>query len=267
MGVGGVIAALRLAPVKGTAIQDVERAAIGLGGLDGDRRFSILDGRGGLLTSRGTGPLLAVRSAVRDDGRTLTLTFPDGQTISGPVTLGARAGGEYFGHRRGRLVEGAFAAALQRYLGRPAQLLAHDDDCPGWDEAPVTLVARASVAELARRAGRDAVDNRRFRMSVEIDGPGAHEEDDWIGREVALGDAVLRVVATCERCVITTRNPDTGAVDFNALRALAGYRGKDSVCLGVLCRVVRGGDVRVGDAVALRQTRVSACAAAWSAGG
>jgi len=248
----GTVAALRLAPVKGTAIQDVERATIAPGGLAGDRRFSVLDGRGGLLTARRAGPLLGVRSTLGDDGRTLSLAFPGGETISAPVTLGARASGEYFGHRRGRLVAGPFSAALQRHLGRPAQLLAHDDDSPGWDEAPVTLVARASITELARRAGRDAVDARRFRMSVEVDGPAAHEEDGWIGREVALGGAVLRVVATCERCVITTRDPHTGTVDFNALRVLAGYRGKDDVCMGVLCRVVRGGEVSVGDAVALR---------------
>jgi uncharacterized protein YcbX len=246
------VSALCIAPVKGTAVVDVERATIGLRGLVGDRRFSILDGEGGLLTARNTGRLLGVRAAVDDDANTLTLAFPSGEEVTATVALGAPAAARYFGERRGRVVEGPFADALQQYLERPAQLLAHDEATDGWDEDAVSVVSRASLGELARQAGRDAVDARRFRMSVEIEGAGAHEEDGWIGREVAVGDAVLEVMARCERCVITTRDPDTGEVDFNALRVLAGYRGKETVCMGVLCRVVRPGEVRVGDALVAR---------------
>jgi uncharacterized protein YcbX len=240
---------LQVVPVKGTAIVDVDRATIGPRGFVGDRRFSILDGKGGLLTARNSGRLLSVRAAVDDDAGTLTLAFPGGEEVTAPVALGEPAAGEYFGERRGRLVEGPFTAALERYLERPARLLAHDEATDGYDEDAVSVVSRASLRELARQAGRDAVDARRFRMSVEVDGPGAHEEDGWIGREVALGGAVVEVMAACERCVITTRDPDSGEVDFNALRVLAGYRGKDKVHMGVLCRVVRPGEVRTGDAV------------------
>jgi len=243
------VSTLRVVPVKGTAVVEVERATIGPRGLQGDRRFSILDTEGGLLTARRSGPLLGVHAAVDEAAGTLTLAFPGGEEVTAPVVLGAPASGTYFGERRGRVVEGPFGGALQRYLDRPAQLLAHDDETDGWDEDPVSLVSRASVDELARQAGRDALDARRFRMSIEVDGLGPHEEDGWIGREVAVGDAVLEVTARCERCVITTRDPDSGEVDFNALRALAAYRGKDCVCMGVLCRVVRPGEVRAGDAV------------------
>ncbi len=38
----------------------------------------------------------------------------------------------------------------------------------------------------ARRARR-----RQFRMLFEIDGVGANEEDEWIGRHVQVGDAVV----------------------------------------------------------------------------
>jgi uncharacterized protein YcbX len=87
-------------------------------------------------------------------------------------------------------------------------------------------------------------------MAIEIAGaPAPRAEDGWVGAEVAVGGAVLGVVARCERCVVTTRHPDTGVVDLPTLRALAGLRGRDDVCLGVLCRVVTPGPVAVGDPV------------------
>jgi hypothetical protein len=69
-------------------------------------------------------------------------------------------------------------------------LLSADDSAI--DRAPqggtVSLVSRASLA--ARRSqGENAIDARRFRMLFEIEGVQAHEEDDWIDREVRLGEA------------------------------------------------------------------------------
>ena len=107
----------------------------------------------------------------------------------------------------------------------------------------------SSLAELAAQLGRDAVDRRRFRMGIEVDGASARAADGWLGGEVAVGGAVLEVVARCERCVVTTRHPETGVVDLSTLRALADLRGRDDVCLGVLCRVVTPGPVAVGDPV------------------
>ena len=98
------------------------------------------------------------------------------------------------------------------------------------------------VAEAA-----DAVDGRRFRMTIVVDGVDAWEEHGWNGREVRVGDAVLRVAEPTPRCVVTTRDPDTGRRDAPVLKALAGLRGKDDVTFGVWCDVVAPGRVRVGD--------------------
>jgi MOSC domain-containing protein len=241
---------LQVAPVKGMALTSVDRLALTHRGVEGDRAFSVHDGAGGVLTARRAGALLGVRPAWDPETGTLELVLPGGEVVRDAVRLGDRAEGVEFGRTlRGRVVEGPFGPALTRLLGRRAVLVRHDDDVMGCDEAPVTLVSRPSLDELARHAGRDAVDPRRFRMTVEIDGTAAREEDGWVGGEVAVGDATLRVLARTERCVITTRHPDTGDVDLPVLKVLAGYRGKDDVCMGVLCDVVRPGAVAVGDAV------------------
>jgi uncharacterized protein YcbX len=121
----------------------------------------------------------------------------------------------------------------------------------------VTLVSKASVEELASRGGRDGedIDARRFRMLIEIDGTIAHEEDSWEGRSLAVGDAVLRMLAPVPRCVITTQDPSTGLKDFDTLKTIVRYRplirGDRGIPFGVYAEVERAGRARVGDAVTL----------------
>jgi uncharacterized protein len=246
-----VVGALHLVPVKGMAALPVDRVEVGPHGILGDRAFSVVDGARGLHTGRRQGVLLGVRPELSMDGGELALALPSGEVVRGPVVLGPRREAVSYDKRfTGRRVEGPFGPALEALVGRPAELIRHDADLAGWDEEAVTLVTAASLHELAGALDRDAVDRRRFRMGIEVAGaPGPRAEDGWIGGEVAVGGAVLEVVARCERCVVTTRHPDTGVVDLPTLRALASLRGRHDVCLGVLCRVVTPGPVAVGDPV------------------
>ena len=98
----------------------------------------------------------------------------------------------------------------------------------------------------------EPVDGRRFRMLLEIDGVGAHEEDKWIGGEVQAGDAVLRFNGDVGRCVVTSHDPDLGVTDLDTLGTLARYRREgrtEPLPFGVYGSVVSPGRVRVGDAV------------------
>ena len=160
----------------------------------------------------------------------MTTTFYDGRPVAGHVVLGP------------------FADALSEHAGRPVQLVARAEDERGGDDHPVTLMSRASLAALGA-ALDGAVDPRRFRMTIEIDGVGAWEEHGWAGREVRAGEAVLRVAAPTARCAVTTRDPESGRTDAPVLRALAQLRGKSDVTFGVWCDVVAPGAVRVGDPV------------------
>lgn len=246
-----VVGALHLVPVKGMAALPVDRVEVGPHGILGDRAFSVVDREGGLHTGRRQGVLLGVRPELSADGRELALALPSGEVVRSPVVLGPRREAVSYDKRfSGRRVEGPFGPALEALIGRPAELIRHDADLAGWDEEAVTLVTAASLHELAGALDRDAVDHRRFRMGIEVAGaPGPRAEDGWIGGQVSVGGAVLEVVARCERCVITTRHPDTGVADLPTLRALASLRGRHDVCLGVLCRVVTPGPVALGDPV------------------
>ena len=114
------------------------------------------------------------------------------------------------------------------------------------------MISDGSLRALARHAGVDSVDGRRFRMTIEIEGCDEHEEDGWIGGEVEIGGARIRVTGPVGRCAVTTRNPDTGTSDLDTLGALAGYRtlreSKAFGC-GVCGDVVVEGSVRIGDSL------------------
>jgi uncharacterized protein len=243
------VTALAIAPVKGMRLTEVEAVEIEPTGVAGDRAFLVVGPENELLLSTRTPALLAV--APRWRGEELVLAFPDGSEVAAAPEPGAAAATANYEGRAiaGRLVEGALAEALSEHLGRPVRLLARDASVRGADDAPVTLMSEASLAALAPALDGSVPDPRRFRMTITVDGVGAWDEHGWGGRELAVGSAVLRVTAPVPRCVLTTRDPDSGRRDVPTLKALAELRGKRDVTFGVWCDVVAPGRVRVGDAV------------------
>jgi uncharacterized protein YcbX len=232
---------LAIAPVKGLRLSVVDEVEIGPTGAVGDRAFLVVDSENGLLLTSRTPTLLQVTA--RHEGDALALTFPDGRAVSAVPELGERAETANYEGRRitGRLVDGELADALSEHLQRPVRLLARDLSERGADDAPVTVMSVASLEALG------VPDARRFRMTITVDGVEAWEEHGWGGRELTVGSAVLRVTAPVGRCVVTTRDPDSGRRDAPTLKALADLRGKDDVTFGVWCDVVAPGRVRLGD--------------------
>jgi hypothetical protein len=113
-------------------------------------------------------------------------------------------------------------------------------------------MSSASVGRLAREAGLASVDSRRFRALFELDGCEEHEEDAWEGRRLQAGEALIEVGGPVIRCAVTTRDPDTGERDLDALGLIAGYRGRGEegeIFFARYGRVVEPGLVRVGDEV------------------
>ena len=89
-------------------------------------------------------------------------------------------------------------------------------------------------------------------MLVTLGGCRPHEEDEWVGREVRLGDVVVRVLEQVARCAATTYSPETGTRDLDTLRIIRSYRGvRDGKNLdfGIYGEVVRPGRVAIGDPV------------------
>jgi uncharacterized protein YcbX len=246
------VAALAIAPVKGMRVQPADALELGPTGAAGDRRFVVVGEDGALLLSTRTPKLLQI--VPRLAGGTLRLEFPDGRAVEAVPKPGRRATSANYEGRPlpGHLVDGVLSAAVAEHLGRPARLLMLDPEARGADDAPVTLMSTASLHALAPVLDGSVPDPRRFRMTVTVDGASPWEEHGWGGREIAIGDVVLRGADPVRRCVVTTRDPDTGATDVPTLKALATLRGKGDVTFGIWCDVVAPGRVAIGDAVTVR---------------
>jgi uncharacterized protein len=256
--VPGAIAWIACTPIKGLRLQHRRTVELTEDGVPGDRAFFLVDERGAMVNAKRLGPLVAVVADHDAHARTLALRFPDGAEVGGEVELGDPEPVSFFGlGLRARPVLGPFSAALSEHCGAPLRLVAAPPERTGVDRGragAATLLSLASLERLrAQAAAAEPVDPRRFRMTFGVDGLQAHEEDGWIGREVRVGEALLRVEGNVGRCAVTTRNADTGAVDFRTLHHLAGYR--DAVAtteplpFGVHARVLEPGRVRLGDAV------------------
>jgi hypothetical protein len=255
-----VVVGLASTPVKATRLHAVERLDLGPDGVADNRRFYMVDARDRMVNSKIIGELQTIIADYSAADRRLRLELPDGRVVEDEIRLGDELDTRFFSsERRGRLVEGPLSEALSEVAGRPLRLVESCDAGHGVDRGPdgaVSLISRASLARLASAGGVESpIDVRRFRMLVEIDGVDAHEEDGWVGnRPVRIGGAVVAFGGHVGRCLITSRDPDTGVVDLPTLDILGDYRGAvartEPLPFGVWGRVLDPGTVRLGDEVA-----------------
>jgi hypothetical protein len=244
-----------VAPVKSLRLVHPDAVVLDAHGAVGNRQFYVLDAGDRVLNGVRHGPLAAVQAAFDPVGRRLTLTFPDGAEVAAAVTPGRRVTSSFGPGRTvsGHVLDGPWAAALSAFVGRPVRVLEADLSGGIAVVAPVSLIASESVAAVAAAGGREWLDPRRFRMLIDVQGCLPHEEESWVGRQLAVGEAVLRIVEPTARCGTTQRDPTTGLNDVDVLRILRDYRGfrpgGRTFDLGVYAAVERGGTVRLGDPV------------------
>lgn len=251
------MARLSITPVKSMQLQHPAGIRLDRHGVAEDRRFYVADGDGRLLSGRPHDRLFPVKAEYDPEGERLTLRFPDGNVVegevgavTGPVVRTSFWGRPVTGHE----LAGPWTTALSKYVGNPVRLVRADRPGQAVDSHAVSIFSTASAEELDRQAGRSdrPLDRRRWRMLVEVTGCRAHEEDEWVGGRVRIGEATVEVIRTDPRCRITTLDPDTGRKEFDTLKVIAVYRGTDpegGLPFGVYAEVIEPGAVRVGDPV------------------
>jgi uncharacterized protein YcbX len=251
------VAWISYCPVKGLAIQQLDRCELTEAGVAGDRQFFLVDENDRLVNSKGLGVLQQIVPQYDGEADSLTLTFPDGTAVAHQIGLNGPLNALFWSTTVDvRVVDGPWSEAISEFAGRNLRLVRAP--APATDRlrsGAATLLGTSSLRAMARILGVDAVDERRFRMNFGIDGLREHEEDEWLGLRVRLGEAVVVPQGNVGRCAVTTQNPDTGAPDLDTLKALAAYRpgidATEPLPFGVHAAVAHPGRVRVGDAVEL----------------
>ena len=108
----------------------------------------------------------------------------------------------------------------------------------------VSIVNMASHNAVAAQLGR-ALEPERWRGNIWLDGLTPWSEWDWLGREIRIGSAILRIQDRIERCVHNNASPITGTRDADTLGALRD--GWTHTNFGVYATVMTGGRIALGD--------------------
>ena len=247
------VARLNVTPLKSTSLHHPDRIDLTESGVEGDRRFMLLEADGRRLRGAAKAPLLGIVADLDDHAAALGLRFPDGTTIEAAATpAGDPFEVELYARRvRVREIPGPLSHAFSDHVGRPMRLVRVQEPEHAGGVHRASVIALASVADLGRRAGTaESPDSRRFRMLIELDGCEPYEEDSWSTRRVRAGAAVLKMAGSVPRCVLTNLDPDSGECDFPTLDELAQYRRRGTeLLLGVHADVEAPGTIRVGDVV------------------
>ena len=146
------------------------------------------------------------------------------------------------------------AARLLAWLGpiypadrRPAAALVRAPEA-GMSDAPfasVSILNEASLQALSQKLGH-ALDPRRFRGNLWLDGLAPWEEFDLVGKRLRIGEAELEVIEKIGRCRATEANPETGQRDAATLATLEDGWGHTE--FGVYAMVRKSGRIATGDA-------------------
>ena len=244
-------------PVKGLAIEQLGECELTQAGIAGDREFFLIDENDRLVNAKGLGVIQQIVPSYDEESGLLSLEFPDGTSVSQPIGFDGAVESRFWSRTLDvRVVSGPWSDAISEFAGRRLRLVRPPGPAPDrLRSGAATLLGTASLRAIARALGVDEVDGRRFRMNFGVEGLREHEEDEWLGQRVRLGEAVVVPIGNVGRCAVTTQNPETGAADLDTLKALAGYRsGTDTtepLPFGVHAAVTHAGRVRLGDPVEL----------------
>jgi MOSC domain-containing protein len=256
------IAAVYRYPVKGLSAEGMDRVALSPGEcLPHDRRFAIALGstvfdprhpewlpKTRFIMLMRDEQLARLRTRFDPESGVLTITQNGEVLLRESITepAGCRRVAEFVADFLGDRVERPL-----RVVEAPGHAFADARRKPSaTTDKYVSLINCASIAALEAAMGA-AVDPIRFRANVYFDGAPAWCEHDWIGAEIGLGPARLRVISPITRCAATEVNPVTAKRDLDIVAALT--RGFGHINMGVYAEVVAGGEVAMGDNISLHR--------------
>lgn len=277
----GSIVSLWRYPVKSMMGEEMNAVDVTEGGLSGDRAYAVVDQSDAKVASaknpRKWPHLFDFRAALTDGSPTgvkpppVRITLPDGTVVNSEqadvnrilsdvlnreVTLNAAA------HASGRATPSSPASAqpatAEEYWPNIEGLEFQDTvtefglpEGTFFDSAFVHLLTTATIDRLRELYPQGRFETRRFRPNMVVQTTGERDfvENAWIGKMLAIGDAVrLSITGPCPRCVMTTLPQGDLPTDPGILRTAAQH---NSASVGVYASVLQGGRVRRGDSVRL----------------
>lgn len=265
------LAKIFIYPVKSCGGIAVPRAALTPRGLAGDRRWMVVDESGAFFTQRTVSELGGVHAQLAgDDMFELTAAGHAPLRLPFVSSAGERLRVKVWSDEVTATRHADGSAWFTSVLGRAAQLVcmpddtrrpvsaryAQPDDIVSFADAfPYLIVSSETIDEVCRVAGLPS-DVRRFRPNLVIGGATPFAEDTWA--TLSIGGITFRQPKGCDRCVMTTVDPDTLARSKEPLASLATYRRRSDGNVYVAMNAIADapGTVALGDEVRVLSTQV-----------
>ena len=266
----GSVVALWRYPVKSMMGEELNSADVTERGLLGDRAYALIDASTGKVASAKNpakwGQLFDFRAAFVEAPRVgapvpaARVIFPDGTVATSEQSDISEVLSNVLGREVALETVAPQAPSLETYWpdidGLPRRNTVIDDSmAPGtfFDGAVVHVLTTATIDRLRELYPQGRFEIRRFRPNIVV-APAAREKDfvenDWIGRELRIGDEVrLHITRPCPRCVMTTLPQGDLPKDPGILRAVAQH---NELYAGVYAAVLHGGTICRGDPVTIK---------------
>jgi len=201
------VSELRVYPIKGLDPARVDSTSIvAPGAMAFDRRWALVDSQGRFINGKNWAAIHPVRATYN--------------LLRREVMLDGRAWSlEHQGAEIARWFSGVLDDAVT-WRENPEGGFPDDTDSPG-----PTIVSEASIHRVADWFGLDLEQTRRrFRANVEIAGVEPFWEDRLYKNTLQIGAVQILAVNPCQRCVVPSRDPFTGAVEIGFQKRFAELR-------------------------------------------
>ncbi|VVO33013.1 MOSC domain-containing protein [Pseudomonas fluorescens] len=238
------LSALYRYPLKSGKGEPLQQVSLDKLGLDGDRRWMLVDEASGRFLTQRAVPQMSQLSALWNAAGGLSLSAPGLSPIEVPLPAAdAQLRGVTIWRDTLRVPDAGDEAGawVSEFIGKSTRLVqvpverarttqagyGRDDDQVAFaDGFPLLLIGQGSLDDLSERVGRP-LEMLRFRPNLVIEGSDAYAEDGW--KRILIGDIEFRVVKPCSRCILTTIDPQTGHrnADREPLATLQQYRAQE----------------------------------------
>lgn len=236
---------INIYPVKSLDGYSPDSAIVEKRGLQYDRRWLITDTEGVFMTQR-TNAKMALLKAIIDDNY---LIIKEKQNENNCIKIPIEARNEPFQVEvwddkiLATTVSKEADEWLSDFIGKDCHLVkmsetterrvdedynTGEDIVSFADAYPFLIIGEASMQDLNERMGIP-LSIRRFRANFIFKGGEPFQEDNI--KHFKIGEIEFLGVKNCARCVLTTRDPDTGAKGKEPLKTLAEYRQKGNKIL------------------------------------
>jgi uncharacterized protein len=238
---------INIFPVKSLDGFSPASAVVEKRGLQHDRRWLITDTNGQFMTQRTNAKMAMLRATIEDNVLIIREKDKESNDFKIPIiTEGGKLPVTVWDDTmQAALVSKEANEFLSDFLGKAVLLVKMPDsterrvdekynlghDIVSFaDGYPFLIIGEASMQNLNERM-EAPLSMRRFRTNFVFSGGQPFQEDDFRGFKIGSVDFIG--VKNCARCVLTTRDPDTGVKGKEPLKTLQTFRQKgDKILFG-----------------------------------